>query len=470
VKQDPPTSGLGTRQLRLLRRSRAFLRSAARRGVDVAVSPECYLNGWARVPGRARVHALAQQRWGAFGLAVARLREAALVAGHSGYEVVAGTGAPGQFDRMVVSWSRGVDFAPDGAFRDRLFRTGSRENPSTLWFLIPVDDAVQHVLDPNIVLFRRRPGARRRDFSFLLRSAAAIPARASRPDGTAPVLSATVSFADQLPRAVIATADAARIRSIVMPYEAQPFQHTIFRAAKQQGRTVRTIGYLHSALPPVPTDLIHRPGAPELLLVHGPGQIDILSRHLGWPASSLRAIPSLRYRTADAALGGFVLLPYHFDDPDVIEAAYREFLRSCAPAALPRLTVRNHPIMVRSRAHIELGRKLEAIMCEHADRFSPSPATTSVFIGATAAILEALEQGIVAIHISSRPFLESHSAEIWRDLSVERLGEYVFRYRLPVRGTYIQFGSERLSLDSCFEPTIGGDLAESAYACPPTSR
>jgi hypothetical protein len=456
-------SGLGARQVRLLRRSRAFLRSAARRGVDVAVAPECYLNGWARVVGRARVRALAHQRCGAFDLAAARVKEAALVALQSGYEIAPGTGAPAQFDRLVVSWSRGGDFAPNGSYQDRYFRAGSRGNPSTLWFLIPIDESVQQVLDPNVMVFRRRPGTSRLDFPFLLRSAAAIPVRETRPDGTVPALSATVLFADQVTRAVIATLDAARIRSIVMPYEGQPFQHAIFRAAKQQSPTVKTIGYLHSALPPVPTDLIHRPGAPELLLVHGRGQIDILSRHLGWPTRSLREIPSLRYRAADpATLGGFVFLPYGFDDPDVIEAAYREFVRGCAAAALPRFIVRNHPVMNRSRAHIQLGRKIEAITCEHADRFSAAPAPISVFIGATAAILEALERGIVAIHLCSRPLTESHCAEIWRDLSVERLGKHAFRYRLPARGTYIHFGSESVSLDSCLESTIGGDRAGSA--------
>ena len=462
MRPDRSSSGLGARQVHLLRRSRAFLRSAARRGVDVAVSPECYLNSWARVPGRARVRLLAHQRCGAFGLATARLREAALVAAQSGYELAAGTGASAQFDRMVVSWSRGVDFAPDGSYRDRYFRTSSRENPSTLLFLIALDEAVQRVLDPNIVVYRRRAGTRRLDFPFLLRSAAAIPGRARRPDGAAPALSATVSFADQVTQAVIAIVDAARIRTIVMPYEGQPFQHAIFRAAKQRGRIVRTVGYLHSALPPVPTDLIHRPGAPELLLVHGQGQIDILSRHLGWPAASLRAIPSLRYRVADPALGGFVFLPYHFDDPDVIEAAYREFVSSCAPGALPRFIIRNHPIMERSRAHVQLSRKIEAVMSEHADRFSPAPAATSVFIGATAAILEALEQGVVAIHLCSRPLTESHCAEIWSELSVERLGEHVFRYRLARRGTYIQFGNESVSLDSCLEPTLGGERVAGA--------
>lgn len=452
------SSGLGARQVRLLHRSRAFLRLEARRGVDVAVAPECYLNCWGRVPGNARVRALARQRGGALGLLVARLREAALVAGQSEYEVVAGTGRKRPFERLVVSWSRGNDFAPDGAYRDRYFRTGSRESPSTLWFLVSLDEAVQERLDPNIVMFRRRPGTPRLDFLFLMRSAAAVMVRKRRADGAVPTLSATVSFADQVTRAVMATLTAERIDMVVMPYEAQPFQHAIFRAAKQRNPGMRTIGYLHSALPPLPTDLIHRLGAPDVLLVHGPGQRDILRRHLGWSSRSVRAIPALRYRATDSsALAGFVFLPYHFDDPGVIEAAYRDFVENCAIGTLPDLVVRNHPLMGQSLAHIELTRNIEAIMRRYADRISPSPALigTSVFIGATAAILEALERGVEAIHICSQPLTESHCSEIWRDLHVERLGERLFRYRLLVRGAYVQFGSDSDSLESCLEADVG---------------
>lgn len=456
VEQRP--SGLGAYQVRLLRRSRAFLRLQRRRGVDVAVSPECYLNCWGRVPGNARVRSLARQRGATIGLLVARAREAALVAGQSGYEVATGKGGRRPFERLVVSWSRGSDFASDGAYRDRYFRTGSRETPSTLWFLISIDDVAPQILDPNVILFRRSPGTRRLDFFFLMRSAFSNMIRGRRPNGVVPKLSATVSFADQVTRAVMATIEAEQVGMVVMPYEGQPFQHAIFRAAKQRDPKVRTIGYLHSALPPVPTDLIHRLGAPELLMVHGRGQTDILLRDLGWSSPSLRTIPALRFRVSDpATLAGFVFLPYHFDNPDVIEAAFREFVGSCATGTLPDLVVRNHPLMSRSRAHAELTQKLEAIMRSNAHLISLSRAVigTSVFIGATAAILEALERGVEAIHICSQPLTESHCPEIWRNLQVERLGEHLFRYRLLVRGTYIQFGTDSDSLESCLEADVG---------------
>ena len=55
---------LGARQLELIARCRGFLLSRAQRGTDVALTPECYLNGWAAVPGNARLRQLAGERGG----------------------------------------------------------------------------------------------------------------------------------------------------------------------------------------------------------------------------------------------------------------------------------------------------------------------------------------------------------------------------------------------------------------------
>ena len=450
---------LGTRQLRLIERSHAFLAAQARRGVDVAIAPECYLNGWARVPGNARLRYLGGGWGGTAALLAARIKDALNVARHSEYEIVGGGASLARFERLVISWSRRSDFAGDGSYVDRYFHASSRETPNTLWLLIAVDQAAPERLEPNVRVFRRRPGTPGFDFLHLVRCAAAA-LRPSKPgvDGSVPALSAAVSLARQLVAVVVALLDADSVSSVVLPYEAQPFQHAVFRAVKRHDRSIATVGYLHSALPPLPTDLIHRVGAPELLLVHGQGQAEILTSRLGWPRSALRTIPSLRYRVTDPGpLGGLVLLPYAFGDARVIEAAFRDFLLSATRGTLPPLSVRNHPMMQESKPHRRLQRRLEAEMRAHSDRFAGGPRAqpVSVFIGATAAILEALERGVAVVHICSQPLMESHGAQVWEGLEVERIGEHVFRYRLPVRGTYIEFGAETDTFERYLGPELG---------------
>ncbi|MHB8475460.1 MAG: hypothetical protein ACYDBZ_04130 [Steroidobacteraceae bacterium] len=451
MTQELRCDDLGAQQLLLIERSRAFLLAEKRRGVDVGIAPECYLNGWARVAGNACLRRLAGQRNGVFELAVARARDAMLIAAQSGYEVVSAAGQSKGFSRLIVSWCRGGDFMPDGSYTDRYFRLSSRSTVTTFWFLIAIDQAVPERLDSNIAIFRRKPGTSRIDYFHLLRSAfRSLGRKPRRADGRVPLLSAAVSFADQVAEAVVAKVELGSYESVVMPYEAQPFQHAVFRAAKSLNPTIRTVGYLHSALPPLPTDLIRRSGAPELLLVHGRGQVDILTRCLEWPQHALRSVASLRYRAADAgALDGYIFLPYFFDDQHLIEIAFRDFLIASPPRSLPRLTVRNHPVMQESQVHAQLQHRMEALLIAHQDRFAVTGIARrlSVFVGATAAILEALERGVEIVHICSRPLMEAHSTAVWRELSVERLGKHVFRYRLSLPGTYIDFGDENDSID-----------------------
>lgn len=448
---------LGVQQLRLIERAREFLIAEAMRGVDVAIAPECYLSGWARVPGAMRLRSLARGSPVAVRLLGARARDVINVARHSRYEVSASSASPVGLERLVVSWCQANDFSRDGAYTDRYFRTSSRDTPTTMWFLISVDDALPIRVDSNIRIFHRRPGTPRIDVMYLLRRAAhACFDKKPSADGAAPAVSAAVTFAEQLEEVVVATLEAGPFTSIVMPYEAQPFQHAVFRAARRCQKAIRTVGYLHSALPPMPTDLIHRTGAPELLFVHGRGQADILTRHLGWPNAAVRTIRSLRYRSGDTRrVGGFIYLPYSFTNARLIETAFRDFL-AVAPDTMPRLTVRNHPMMQQSVRHRRLQRRLEAMMGLRSQRLSeePNEQAISVFVGATAAIVEALERGAEVIHICSQPLLESHSARVWAYLEVERLGAHVFRYRLPVRGAYIEFGGET----DTFERYFGSQL------------
>jgi hypothetical protein len=251
------------------------------------------------------------------------------------------------------------------------------------------------------------------------------------------------SFARQIAAAVIAQLRAHRFKALVMPYEAHPFQHAICRAVRENRIETMTAGYLHSALPPLPTDLIYRDGAPDVVLVHGEGQAAIMADLLGWPRASLRTIQSLRYQASDTApMSGFVFLPYDFEAPEIIEQAFAAFIGSAAPASLPRLSVRNHPMMTASPRHHALAARLDAIMAAHAGAFSAEAREPlSVFVGATAAIVEALEHGVSVVQICSRPLTEAHTPAVWTDLDVERIEAHAFRYRLPARGRYIALGS-----------------------------
>ena len=103
------------------------------------------------------------------------------------------------------------------------------------------------------------------------------------------------NFAEITSDAVINIVKLNNFKSILVAYEAQPFQNTIFKEIKELNKDIKLIGYLHSTQP-LPIIFMYKLGAPDLLLVHGSSQVYHLSKYFGWPEEKLRLIPSLRYQ------------------------------------------------------------------------------------------------------------------------------------------------------------------------------
>jgi hypothetical protein len=166
--------------------------------------------------------------------------------------------------------------------------------------------------------------------------------------------------------------------------------------------------------------------------------------HLGWSQAQVRCIPSLRYRQNDTSnFSGWIFLPYEFDQAAVITAAFEAFLEAQSPGSLPNLVPRCHPARLQSNAHLQLMEQLNVILQQFADRFFPSgDRQLSVFIGATSAVIEAMEKGIEVVHISASPIFETFQPEVWTYIEVDQLGSNTFVYKLKQKGAYIELGAD----------------------------
>jgi hypothetical protein len=255
--------------------------------------------------------------------------------------------------------------------------------------------------------------------------------------------SGIVRQAHEIASAVAEQVKGAHVRELVMPYEAQPLQHAINLAVKACDANVATVGYVHSALPALPTDYLFRTGAPDRLFVHGAGQREILCNLLGWPQQRLHLIASLRYRRdLEPLFAGQILLPYDFLDARTIVQAVERVLRAAPNLSMPIWRVRNHPVMAHSAKHTALAVRLKSIIDRYEDRQCPAPARAkqTIIVGATAAVIEALERGLEVVHICSRPLFEAHSESIWTYMQIDDLGYNAYRYRLREPGQYIRLG------------------------------
>ena len=72
---------------------------------------------------------------------------------------------------------------------------------------------------------------------------------------------------------------------------------------------------MHTVIPPLPLDYIKRAGHPNLLLVNGITQKNILCEKLGWKKKDIKNITSLRYKIKSKfSFGKNIFLPYFLED------------------------------------------------------------------------------------------------------------------------------------------------------------
>jgi hypothetical protein len=379
-------------------------------------------------------------------LLIQYLRSIFLIGVQSSYRLSIKPEVGSKYNQIIVSWAKQSDFLLDGSYHDRYLQTNSKDIASTLWILITLDGRPLFNLNANIGIIERDPLAPKYDYVFLVKTIyRKIIQSKGRWKNFVFLLSATTAYAEQVADLVCSMARDADISCLLMPYEAQPFQNETYSRIKIFNSDIHTIGYLHSSLAALPVDLLYRRGAPDTLWVHGDGQREILCSKLGWPSLRVKKIKSLRYKYEDkSCFGGQIFLPYSFSGSIKLADSLRDFFVLSKKNGLSAFTIRNHPLMVKSKIHIALGAKIEALI----QRFDigssekKGASSLSIFIGVTAGMIEALEKDIEVVQICSNPIFESHSQNIWSSFSVKELGKNIFSYELNRKGEYIEFGDQ----------------------------
>ena len=449
---------IGNKQIFLLEYAKKYLRKIESSKIQSHLSSLCYLNSWDKAPGYAKLN-LRLNGWlylfNFFGILIKNILS---IASHSNYIKFNNKKLDNNFDILVVSWSFKKNFKLDGSFDDKYFNENSKNLPNSHWFLISMDDYVPQNLNNNITIIKQKKRVFKYDFfTFFWTILKIIINCKFSPRRIFHNLYYTSYFAQKISLIIKKELKKANYKTILLPYEAQPFQNTLIFEAKNLNNKITTIGYLHSLLSPLPCDYIYRSGAPDFLLVHGKSQIEILKSKLNWPKNKLFLIESLRYQlNENRSLSKKIFLSYSNLNKNILIKLFTKLLINLPVNSLPKFEVQNHPAMLSSKEHLNLKIKLEKIMNIYKDRFlnTSSNGNISIFFGATAAIFEALEKGIDVIHICSNPVFESFSEKIWPDLKVIQLNEFTFSYKLVLSGKYINFSKEKKILSEVLKTII----------------
>ena len=206
-------------------------------------------------------------------------------------------------------------------------------------------------------------------------------------------------------------------------------------------------------LPSLPTNYIFRKGSPDFILVHGKNQKVILKKFLGWPSKKIKIIESLRYRkNSKKILSNKIFLPYGILDFNRYIKKFEKFLKNSKNFSLPYFDILNHPTQTFSKKHLLFKKKVSIIIDKYKDKFDKnSKKKLSICFGWTAAVLEILEKKIDVIHICSDPVTESFNKEIWSDLEVKKIDNFILKYKLLSPSKYINFGKRKNLLKNCLK-------------------
>ena len=75
---------------------------------------------------------------------------------------------------------------------------------------------------------------------------------------------------------------------------------------------------------------------------------------------------------------------------------------------------------------------------------------TSIFIGTSGSIIEALERGSNVIQICDDPFFDIYSSKIWPSIKINKIAQNIYTYKLKKRGNLIKFGDKKNNLKKIF--------------------
>ena len=444
---------IGFTQLRLINKGRDYIKRLENQEINVDSSAYCYLNSWAHVPGFTKLKYWENGWFSILKNLIINIKSIIGIGYLSGYNTEFNNIENINAENVVITWCRKEDFDKSGFFYDRYFKIKTKDTYNEIWFLISIDNYKPETLEKNVILLCNENISNKFNFKYFLKVLKKIVLNNNfNFFKISHKLSASTVFSEIVSFSLIDSIKNLNIKKACLPYEAQPLHHNIF--TKLKTCNIYTIGYLHSALPPLMTDLIYRSGAPDKLFVHGNSQISILINFLNWPIQNLEFCKSLRYRSSSILnMKGYIFLPYDFFETSLYVRELELYFANAPINSLPNLVPRNHPHKSDSSKHNILIQKINKLLIKYQDRFNNNNLNRklSLFLGATAAIIEALELDVEVIHIVTNPVFESHSDLIWDNMEVVRLSKYCFSYKNKKQGEYISFGGAEDSVINLFK-------------------
>jgi|TARA_Y100000031_G_C8247131_1_gene398663 hypothetical protein len=345
-----------------------------------------------------------------------------------------------KYNEIVLTWGEKKQFKLDGSFNDKYFKINSKTDPKKLWIVI-VDEACQNT-NSNIIQIEENLYKKlnlKNFFKQLFKTFWENKFSLIKLFHYFPYHSL---FAKNISQILTKLIKENKINKILLPYEPQPFQQYLIQNTKKIDKKIKVVGYIHSALSSFPTDYIFRDIVPDKVLVHGEGQIEILRKKLFWPKKKLKLITSQRYKlnSHEKFKKNFIYLPYQLIEGKKLLYIFDKFLEKERDFTFNQVGVSSHPKTKNFKNNLVFVNKLKKVLKKNKKKFSSKKNKMNInfCFGSSSVILELLESKKKVIQITSNPLYDIFNSFIWKHISIKKINDNVFLYRLKKYGKYIK--------------------------------
>ena len=341
-----------------------------------------------------------------------------------------------KYNTIVFNWGKNSDFDKKGNFYDKHFNVKSSYCPNILWVVIFLDKNIPRYIGKNIILIYNERKI------FNLKNLFKIIFIAVFKNKNFNFLNQELSFLTILSNFFLSNTNILlnnKIKKVIMPYEGQPFQNSIFNCVHNYSKNIKTIGYVHSFPSGLPSNYFKRSGSPRKIIVSGDAQKFCFHSHLGWNKNEIKVLPSSRYLKNKIDMKNKIFLPINFNSKTKILSSIKKIAES-QKLNLKNFEIKNHPHTSGSKKHESIIFDLRKIIINYSNSSKIKKTNVSIFIGPTASVIEALERNSTVFHICEIPELESYNKKIWKYISSSSIDRNIFKYKLEKKNKLIKFG------------------------------
>ena len=222
------------------------------------------------------------------------------------------------------------------------------------------------------------------------------------------------------------------LQELFIAYEAQPFQTRIIKHIKKNFKKTKCVGYIN-AFPSFAPNLTKKIFSPDQIIVNSVNQFEALTKYLGWSKNDIRLLDSVRFKIREKHnMSDKIYIPINISSSTKVLTHFKEIFEYFKSYDLSSFEISNHPTAKKSIKHLKLIENIKLLLKNH-NGGTEKIKNTSICVGSTSSVIEALFYEVNVFHITEEPIFEAYNNLFWKNINTKHenrnIREYVVNNR-----------------------------------------